>query len=277
MKDCTPVETLSNSVPSRVNPAPDESGASFGKEDKRQGSGRNILCSELLTFRSVLEKIACVNHGNSSWTWDHETRSFLLQAPNDIIEQYVNILTREMGKSLCLHLQRAAIIVDLRPWKTNKDKTSLRIGFEGNHVPIDLRGYTGLDDLAGLHFISTANDYPDLKAALAKVRRMCAKTDAIFENKCDWMWETHWKADGLAFAVVRLFTWESKSSLMKREIERFNNSPKSQQAGLRINLTTYNRGTSFNVRLALEGWPGNLLKYTGILDAFDTHFSGPAD
>jgi len=274
MKNISTIETRSDSAPSNAVPVHDESGVSFMKGEKPRTSEKNILCSELFAFRSLLEKIACVNQGNSSWTWDHETRSFLLQAQNHIIDQYVNILSREMDTALCLHLKRATIIVDLRPWQTNKDKTSLRIGFEGNHVPIDLCGYTGLDDLAGLHFISPANDYSDMKAALERVRRMCAKTDAIFENKYDWMWETHWKPNGLAFAVVRFFTWEGKSALMKNEIERFNNSPKIQKAGLRINLSTYNRGTSFNVRIDLEGWPVNLLQYTPILDAFDAHFSG---
>ena len=270
-----PVEIRPDSMLSCINPVRDESGSTFVTREKLQTSNKKgTSCSELFSFRSLLEKLACVNQGNSAWTWDHENRAFLLQAPNNIIEQYVSILTRELGESLCLRLTRSTIIVDLRPWQTNKDKTSLRIGFEESDVPAELCGHTGLEDLTNLHFTSHPDDSPDIKAALAKVKRMCARTDAIFENKYDWMWETHWKPDGLAFAVIRLYTWENNSALMEREIERFNNSPKIQQAGLRIGLSTYNRGTSFNVRISLEGWPGNLLRHTRILDAFDTHFSG---
>jgi hypothetical protein len=270
-----PAEKSLGSVPSGTNTVQDESGASLVKEEELLTSNqKNILCSELLTFRSLIEKLACVDQGNYAWTWDHENSAFLLQAQNNIIEQYVRIMTNEMGDSLCLPLQRATIIVDLRPWQSNADKTSLRIGFEESSVPDELCGHTGLEDLTNLHFTSGSENSPEIKEALAKVKRMCAQTDDLFENKYDWMWETHWKPNGLAFAVVQKNTWESSSALMEKEIERFNNSPKIQQAGLRIGLSTYNRGTSFNVRIALEGWPADLLQYTRILDAFDTHFSG---
>ncbi len=238
---------------------------------------KNILCSELLTFRSLLEKIACVDQGNYAWTWDHENKVFLLQAQNNTIEQYVGILAGEMGESLCMRLERAAIIVDLRPWQTNKGKTSLRIGFGGSNIPAELCGHTGLEALTNLHFISSPNDSAHIKAVLEKVKRICARTDSLFENKYDWMWETHWKPDGLAFAVIQGNIWENHSALMEKEIAQFNNSPDIRQTGLQIGLSTYNRGTSFNVRIALEGWPRNLLQYTGILDAFDTHFSGSTD
>jgi hypothetical protein len=232
------------------------------------------LCSELLAFRSLIEKIAFINHGNYSWTWDHENKTFLLQAPNNIIEQYINILTGEMGESLRIPLERATIIVDLRPWQTNKEKTSVRIGFEESHIPPDLCGRTGLEDLINLHFISIANDSPDIKTALVKFKSLCARADALFENNYDWMWETHWKPDGLAFAVIKRNIWENHSALMEKEIKQFNNSPDIRRAGLQIVLSTYNRGTDFNVRIAVEGWPGTLMQYTRILDAFDTHYSG---
>jgi|GEM_PF-1466363 len=272
------VEKRSDSVHSITNTVLDESGASFAIKEEMQTSNKKcILCSELLTFRSLIEKLACIDHGNSAWTWDHENSSFLLQAQNKVIEQYVGILTNEMGESLCLPLQRAAITVDLRPWQSNKDKTSLRIGFEESIVPDELCGHTGLEDLTNLHFLSGPEDSPEIKEALAKVKRMCARTDDLFENKYDWMWETHWKPNGLAFAVVEKNIWENNSTLMEEEIERFNNSPKIRQAGLQIGLSTYNRGTSFNVRIALEGWPNNLLQHTGILEVFDTHFSISTD
>jgi hypothetical protein len=269
-----PVDTRSDSVCSNINTVRDESGVSFVTgEALRTSDKKVILCPQLLIFRSLLEKLTCVNQENYAWTWDHENRLFLLQARNNIIEQYVSILTGEMGASLRLPLEHATIVVDLRPWQTNKDKTSLRIGFEESDVPAEICGHTGLEDLTNLHFTSGPEDSPDIKTALAKVRRMCARTDALFENEYDWMWETHWKPEGLAFAVVQKTAWENNSALIEREIERFNNSPKIRQAGLRIGLSTYNRGTSFNVRIALEGWPGNLLHYTGILDVFDTHYS----
>ena len=269
-----PVKTRSDSVRSGTNTVRDKSGASLVTEEELLTSNqKNILCSELLTFRSLIEKLARVNQGNYAWTWDHENRTFLLQAQNNAIEQYVSILTGEMGESLCMRLKRATITVDLRPWQSNHDKTSLRIGFEDSNVPAELCGRTGLEDLTNLHFTSGPEGSPEIKETLAKVKRMCARTDALFENKYDWMWETHWKDNGLAFAVIQKNTWENNSALIEKEIERFNNSPKIQQAGLRISLSTYNRGTSFNVRIALEGWPGNLLQYTRILDAFDTHFS----
>jgi hypothetical protein len=234
---------------------------------------KNISCFEISVFRSLLEKLACVDHENSSWTWDHENKLFLLQAQNHIIEQLINILTGELGESLCLQLERATIIVDLRPWKTNSEKTSLRIGFEENYLPASLRGYTGLEDLTNLHFKSSPGDFSDINAALAEFKRMCARIDDIFENKCEWMWETHWKKDGLAFAVARTYTWTNKSSLIEKEINQFNNAPEIQKAGLRIAFPTYNRGAYLNMRIDLEGWPGNLLQCSRILDVFDIHYS----
>lgn len=266
------VETLSERANSGANASHSESVT----DDAVQTSvKKNMLCSELITFRSLLQKIADVDHANYAWTWDHENRLFLLQAQNKIIEQYVDILTNEMSQSLCLQLQRATIAVDLRPWQTNTEKTSLRIGFDESNVPAELCGHTGLEDLTNLHFTSGTEDSPEMKQVLDKVKRMCARTDELFENKYDWMWETHWKPEGLAFAVVQKKAWEDNSALIEKEIERFNHSPNIRQAGVRIVLSTYNRGTSFNVRIALEGWPGNLLLHTGVLDVFDTHFSVP--
>ena len=269
-----PVETSLDSVLSSVAPVLHESGVSSvtGKK-QRMSDLKNISCFEISVFRSLLEKLACVNHGNSSWTWDHENKLFLLQAHNHIIEQLVDILTGELGESLCLQLERATIIVDLRPWKTNSEKTSLRIGFEENYLSAGLRGYTGLEDLTSLHFKSSPGDFTDINAALVEFKRMCARIDDIFEKKCEWMWETHWKKDGLAFAVARTYTWTNKSSLVEKEINQFNNSPEIQKAGLRIAFSTYNRGASLNMRLDMEGWPGNLLQCSRILDVFDTHYS----
>lgn len=263
-----PLETLSDVVQSGAADNQCVTNNAMQTSDKE-----NMLCSDLLAFRSLLEKLARVDHANFAWTWDHENRLFLIQAQNKIIEQYVGILNNEMGNSLCLPLQRATIAVDLRPWQSNKEKTSLRIGFEESNIPDELCGHTGLEDLTNLHFSSEHEDSPEIKEALAIVKRMCARTDALLGNKYDWMWETHWKPNGLAFAVVQSKTWEGNSALMEKEIEKFNNSPKIRQAGLKIGLSTYNRGTSFNVRIALEGWPENLLVHSGILDVFDTHFS----
>jgi hypothetical protein len=232
------------------------------------------LCFELVAFRSLLEKLAIVPQGDSAWTWDHETRSFLIRAPNHVIEQYISILIREMGESFCLHVKKATIVVDLWPWKMNKDKTSLRIGFNEGYNPAELRGHTGLESLINLHFVSHHNDSRDQQEALAKFKFMCARIDALFEKEYEWMWETYWRADGLAFAVVRKYTWENKSVLVDKEIEQFNNSPAAQQAGLRTDLRTYSHGTSVNVRIALEGWPNELRQYPNILTVFDAHFSG---
>ncbi|MCX5848658.1 MAG: hypothetical protein NTW65_04345 [Deltaproteobacteria bacterium] len=240
----------------------------------RKAAKQSRLCLELVAFRSLFEKLACVNQEDFTWTWDHETYTFLIQAQNNVIQQYVNILTHELGEALCLHLKRATIIVDLRPWKTNPNKTSLRIGFEGSHIPAELQGHTGLEGLIKLHFISREGDSLKIKKALNDFKRMCARIDSLLERKSEWMWERHWRPDGLAFAVVRAYTWFNKYVLVEKEIELFNNSPAIQEAGLRIELSTYNRGTSFNVRIALDGLPNNLRTGTNILDVFDTHFSG---
>ena len=236
--------------------------------------GKKIECHEIFVFRSILEKLNCVNQEDFTWTWDHETETFLIQAQNNVIQQYVSILTRELGEALCLHLKQASIIVDLRPWKTNPDKTSLRIGFEGNPIPEELCGHTGLDDLVKLHFVSLPDDPPDIKKALKEFNLMCYRIDSFLERKSEWMWERHWKNDGLAFAVVRAYEWMNKYVLVEKEIELFNNSQAIKQPGMRIELSTYNRGTSFNVRIALEGLPDNLRKDTRILEVFDTHYSG---
>lgn len=232
-----------------------------------------MVCFELFVFRSLLEKLADINQGDATWTWDHENESFLIQAPNNIIEQYVAVLTRELGESLCLRLERATLTVDLRPWKTNSDKTSMRIGFEENRLPAEFRGYTGLEDLAKLHVILQPDDPPVLKKALQDFHLMCAGIDSFLEKKYDWMWETHWKPDGLAFAIIRTYTWKDKSSLVENKIGQFNNSSPAKDTGLKVELSTYNRGSSFNVRIALNGSSGNLRKDTRIMDVFDTHFS----
>jgi hypothetical protein len=249
--------------------------ASFKAGEKiRTADGKKIACFEIFAFRSIIEKLTCIEQEDFTWTWDHETSTFLIQAQNNVIEQYVGILTRELGESLCLHMKEASIIVDLRPWKSNPDRTSLRIGFEGNHIPAELCGHTGLDDLIKLHFVSLPDDPPNIKKALKDFNLMCYRIDSILERKHEWMWERHWKKDGLAFAVVRAYAWMNKYVLVEKEVELFNNSPANKQAGLRIELSTYNRGTSFNVRIALEGLSNNLRKDTRILEVFDTHFSG---
>jgi hypothetical protein len=243
-------------------------------ETLQTSDGKNIACSELFAFRSLLEKLVCVKQEDSTWTWDHENGLFLIQAPNNVIEQYVGILTRELGESLCLPLEHAAIIVDLRPWKSDADKTSMRIGFEGNHIPDKLYGHTGLENLVNLHFIFRPDDSPDMIKALTLFRSLCVKIDVTLENKCEWMWEKHWKADGLAFAVVKTYLWSDKSAVVEGEIERFNNALEIQNAGLLIDFSKYNRGSSFNLRISLNGLKNNLRKDTRILDVFDTHFSG---
>lgn len=242
--------------------------------EKTQTAGcKNITCSEIFVFRPVLEKLTCVDQEDFTWTWDHETKTFLIQASNNIIEQYVNILRQEMGKNLYLPLKRVSIIVDLRPWISDPDKTSLRIGFEGDHLPAGLNGYTGLDDLAKLHFVSLPCDSPEIKESLKDFRIMCRRIDSVLERKCEWMWEKHWKKDGLAFAVVRSSTWLNKCALVEKEIELFNSSKAHQQTGMHVELSTYHRGASFNVRISLDGLPDNIRKDTHVLDVFDTHFS----
>lgn len=244
-----------------------------GQGKAQSADGENITYSEIFVFRSVLEKLTCVDQEDFTWTWDHETRTFLIQASNNIIEQYVNILRQEMGINLCLPLKRVSIIVDLRPWKSNSDKTSLRIGFEGNHIPVGLNGHTGLDDLVKLHFVSLPGDSPEIKEALNNFRIMCRRIDSVLERQYEWMWEKHWKKDGLAFAVVRSSTWLNKCALVEKEIGLFNSSKAQQQTGVHAELSTYHRGASFNVRIALDGLPDNLRKDTRVLDVFDTHFS----
>jgi len=250
-----------------------EKSAPPGVSEWRTSGRKDTACYELFVFRSLLEKLASVNQGNATWTWDHENGSFLIQAQNKVIEQYIDILTRELGESLCLRLERATIIVDLRPWKTNADKTSMRIGFDEDRLPAEFRGHTGLEDIAKLHFIYQETDPPAIKKALEEFHRLCAGVDALLEKQYEWMWEKHWREDGLAFAIIRTYTWTAKSSLVESEIERFNNLPFIKEAGLKIELSTYNRGSSFNVRVALNGLSDHLRLGTGILDVFDAHFS----
>jgi hypothetical protein len=244
-----------------------------GGHKMRTSDGKIIKHQEIFIFRSVMEKLVNVNQEDFTWTWDHETGTFLIQAQNNVINQYVIILTYELGAALCLHLKRVSIIVDLRPWKTNPDKTSLRIGFEGNPVPVKLKGHTGLADLVKLHFVTRSDAFPETIKALKDFQLMCSRIDSILKNKYDWMWERHWKPNGLAFAVVEISDWMVKSALVEKEIELFNNSDANKQAGLHVELSTYNRGTSFNVRIALEGLPDNLRTDTHILEVFDTHFA----
>lgn len=240
----------------------------------KTSNGKEIACHDIFVFRSVLEKLSHVDQEHYTWTWDHETDTFLIQAQNNIIGQYTDILTRELGEALCLHLEKASIIVDLRPWKTNPEKTSLRIGFEGNPIPAELFGHTGLEDLIKLHFISRPDDPPGIKKVLQDFTRMCGRIDNILERKVQWMWERHWNKDGLAFAVVRTYTWLNIYVLVEKEIELFNRSASRKAKDVRAELSTYNRGTSFNVRIALLGLPDNLKTDTRILDVFDTHYAG---
>lgn len=268
-------ETLRDSLLSNADNNRNESGTSPVFMEKSQPQdAQSKLCSELLAFRSILEKMADVPQGNSAWTWDHETRTFLLQAPTQVIEQYINVLTREMGEALCLRVKKAKIVVDLWPWKINKDKASLRIGFNEGYNPIELRGFTGLESLVNLHFVSYPNDSQEEREALERFKLMCRKIDAIFEKNCEWMWETYWRMKGLAFAIVRKYTWENKSSLIEKEIEQFNNSPEARKAGLMADLRTYTHGTSVNVRIALEGLSNEPKLYPQLLPVFDAHFSG---
>jgi hypothetical protein len=236
--------------------------------------GKKIAYYELFVFRSILEKLMSVDQEDYTWTWDHETDTFLIQAQNNIIQQYIDILTRELGEALCLHLERASIIVDLRPWKTDSDKTSLRIGIEGNHIPPELRGHTGLEDLIKLHFISLPDDSPVVQKSLENFKRMCYRVDSILDRKFEWMWEKHWRKEGLAFAVVRTYAWLNKYVLVEKEVELLNNAPANGQAGVKVELSTYNRGTLFNVRIAVDGLTKALKKNAHILDVFDTHFAG---
>jgi hypothetical protein len=236
--------------------------------------GKKNVCYELFVFRSILEKLMPVNLEDYTWTWDHETDTFLIQARNNIIQQYIVILTRELGEALCLHLDRISIIVDLRPWKTDADKTSLRIGIEGKQIPRELQGHTGLEDLIKLHFISRPDDSPVIQKSLDNFKRMCYRVDSILDRKFEWMWEKHWRKDGLAFAVVRTYAWLNKYVLVEKEVELFNNAPANRQAGVKVELSTYNRGTLFNIRIAADGLTNTLRKNAHILDVFDTHFAG---
>ncbi|KUG24080.1 hypothetical protein ASZ90_006131 [hydrocarbon metagenome] len=268
-------ETRRDSLLSNADQDRNESGTfAVGMEKSLTQDVQSKLCLELAAFRSLLEKLADVPQGNSAWTWDHETRTFLLQAPNQVIEQYINILTREMGEALCLRVKKAKIVVDLWPWKINKDKASLRIGFNEGYNPIELRGFTGLESLVNLHFVSYPNDSQQEKDALVRFKLMCRRIDAIFEKNCEWMWETYWRMKGLVFAIVRKYTWEKKSSLIEKEIEQFNNSPEAPKAGLMADLRTYTHGTSVNVRIALEGLSNEPKLYPQLLPVFDAHFSG---
>lgn len=244
-----------------------------GGNKMHTSDGKVIRHQEIFVFRSILEKLAYVNQEDFTWTWDHETGNFLIQAQNNVIQQYVIILTYELGAALCLHLKRVSIIVDLRPWKTNPEKTSLRIGFEGNPLPAELGGHTGLEDLAKLHFVSRPDDPPEIQKCLKDFKRMSSRIDNILERKYDWMWERHWKPNGLAFAVVEATDWLEKYMLVEKEIELFNDSEENKQAGFHVELSTYNRGTSFNVRIALDGLPDHLRTDTRILEVFDTHYA----
>ena len=267
--------TNSSDIPSNAIQSSDESSlASASGERKKNTNKINNACPELIAFRTLFERLAGVDQEDFTWTWDHENYVFLIQARNNVIDQYVSILKRELGEALCLHLDRASIIVDLRPWKTNPDKTSLRIGFEGSHIPIELQGFTGLEDLINLHLVPTSNDSPEIKKVMNNFRLTCSRIDNLLDRKSEWMWERHWRADGLAFAVVRAYTWMNKYLLVERELELFNNSPSTKETGLHIELSTYNRGTSFNVRIAVDGLPDNLRTDIRILDVFDTHFFG---
>ena len=269
-----PAETGTDSVVSNDDQIHNESGTfPMDMEKARTSDVQSNLCLELAAFRSLLEKLAGVPQGNYAWTWDHETKSFLLQAPNHVIEQYIGILTREMGEALCLRVKKAKVVVDLWPWKINKDKASLRIGFNEGYDPSEMRGYTGLESIVNLHFVSSPNDSQEEQEALARFKSMCLKIDTIFEKKCEWMWETYWRMKGLAFAIVRKFTWENKSSIVEKEIEQFNNSPEAQKAKLKVDLRTYTHGTSVNVRIALEGLSNEPRLYPQILAVFDAHFS----
>ncbi|KQC09713.1 MAG: hypothetical protein APR62_13610 [Smithella sp. SDB] len=268
-------EAQRGSVPANGNQIQNESN-SFPVEMEKMPTDnvQSKLCLELAAFRSLLEKIADVPQGNFAWTWDHETKTFLLQAPNQVIEQYINILTREMGESLCLRVKKARIVVDLWPWKINKDKVSLRIGFNEDYNLSEIRGHTGLEKLANLHFVPHPDDSQEEKEALDRFKLMCRKIDAIFEKKYEWMWETYWRMKGLSFAIVRKYNWENKSFLVEKEIEQFNNSPETQKAKLIADLRTYTHGTSVNVRIALEGLTNEPKLYPQILPVFDAHFSG---
>jgi len=65
----------------------------------------------------------------------------------------------------------------------DKDNASLRIGFNEGYDPSELRGYTGLESLVNLHFLSYPNDSQEEQEALARFKSMCARIDAIFEEK----------------------------------------------------------------------------------------------
>jgi hypothetical protein len=274
-EDGHPSSKFSDSALTDMSPVQHKLESSYKAGEKiRTSGGNNIECFEIFAFRSILEKLTCVDQEDFTWTWDHETGTFLIQAQNNVIEQYISILTHELGEALCLHLKKVSIIVDLRPWKTNPDRTSLRIGFEGSHIPAELCGFTGLEDLVKLHFVSLPEDSPNIKKSLKDFEIMCYRIDSLLERKLEWMWERHWKNDGLAFAVVRAHAWMNNYVLVEKEIEFFNNSPANKQAGAHVELSTYNRGTSFNVRIALDGFSNNLRKDTSVLEVFDTHFSG---
>jgi hypothetical protein len=234
---------------------------------------KKIPSRELAVFRTLMEKLQSVPQEDFTWTWDHETYSFLIQADNHIVDRYVDILRQEMGEALCLHLERVSIIVDLRPWKTNPNKTSLRIGFEGSHIPSELHGHTRLEDIVNLHYVLRPDDPPETEKVLKNFKLACVRIDHLLDRKFEWMWERYWRADGLAFAVVRAYTWINKYLLVEREVDLFNHSPFIQNSGCKMALSTYNRGTSFNVRIALDGLPNNVRTNTRPLEVFDTHFS----
>lgn len=255
----------------------DDSHSSFTPETRKglkTSLQKKISSRELAVFRTLMEKLQSAPQEDFTWTWDHETYNFLIQADNHIIDRYVDILRQAMGEALCLHLERASIIVDLRPWKTNPNKTSLRIGFEGSHIPPELHGHTSLEDIVNLHYILRPDDPPPVKKAVKSFKLACVRIDHLLDRKFEWMWERHWRADGLAFAVVRAYTWLNKYLLVEREVDLFNQSPSIQETGCKMELSTYNRGTSFNVRIALDGLPNNVRTDTRALEVFDTHFSG---
>jgi len=259
-----------------MTPFNDDIHSSFTPETRKglkSSLPKSITSRELAVFRTLMEKLQTVPQEDFTWTWDHETYTFLVQADNHIIDRYVDILRVEMGEALCLHLERVSIIVDLRPWKTNPNKTSLRIGFEGSHIPPELHGHTSLEDIVNLHYVSRPDDPPNAQKVLKMFKLACLRMDHLLERKFEWMWERHWRADGLAFAVVRAYTWLSKYLLVEREVDLFNHSPLVQEIGCKMELSTYNRGTSFNVRIALDGLPNNVRTDTKPLEVFDTHFS----
>jgi len=241
-------------------------------KDLRTSFQQKIIGEELVVFRNLLQKIECVDQEDFTWTWDHENDAFLIQAENRIIEQYINILKRDMGESLCLDLGRVSLVVDLRPWKIDSHKTSLRIGFEGKHIPDELCGHTSLEDIINLHYSACPHDSSEVEEILKNFKLVCWRIDNILGRQSEWMWERHWRAEGLAFAVVRTLTWKNKYLLVEREVDLFKHSACAGALGVSIGLSTYHRGSSFNVRLVLDGLPKNVRTNTHILEVFDIHF-----